>query len=288
MTQMPRDGVVVGLDGSESSTTALDWAIEDARLRQRPLHLVHAQKVDHEILTGESPAAPGPGEGLLRDMRDRVARRAADLTVTTDVAHGAATQILTDLSHEADSVVVGASGRGSFGTAVLGSVALGVAMRAACPVAVVRGSTTHPADAPVVVGVDGSELSHRAVLHAFARADAHGAPLIAVHTWDVEFTSDPSASITLADWESLRERNRAVLDTALAPGRSSHPRVAVYTRFVYDYPSRALLEAAAGAQLLVVGSRGRSGLSGMLLGSVSQRLIQQAPCPVLVVRPPQT
>lgn len=288
MTRISLGSIVVGVDGSAPSTAALHWAIEEAARRSHPLHLVHAWGVEYG-LTAE-PFGPPADDELLQTARDTVARRAPELEVTTTSAHTFPASTLIALSERAHTIVVGSRGRGAVGSAVLGSVALTVVMHAACPVAVVRGATTTHPHSPAIVGVDGSDLSHHAVECAFEQAASREVPLIALHAFDLQTVHRSGAPAPRRQWASLEKQNKAMLDTALEPARARHPQVTVHARFVHDYPSRALLEAAqsTAAQLLVVGSRGRGGFRGMLLGSVSQRLIQQAPCPVLIVRPERT
>ncbi len=147
-----------------------------------------------------------------------------------------------------------------------------------------------PAHGPVVVGVDGSPASESALAIAFDEASLRGADLVAVHTW-IEFSSDSAYAYAhqfIVDWDVIETRERELLAERLAGWQERYPDVTVRRVVTRDRPVRCLLEHAADAQLLVVGSRGHSGLPGMLLGSTSQALIYHAPCPLLVVRPAAT
>lgn len=147
-----------------------------------------------------------------------------------------------------------------------------------------------PAHGPVVVGVDGSPASESALAMAFDEASLRGADLVAVHTW-IEFSSDSAYAYAhqfIVDWDVIETRERELLAQRLAGWQERYPDVTVRRVVTRDRPVRCLLEHAADAQLLVVGSRGHSGLPGMLLGSTSQALIYHAPCPLLVVRPAAT
>ena len=142
----------------------------------------------------------------------------------------------------------------------------------------------------MVVGVDGSPTSEPALAMAFEEAAIRGAELVAVHAW-VEFASDTvyaSARQFFVDWDAIENREREMLAERLAGWREKYPDVTVRRVVMGGRPARCLVEQAADAQLLVVGSRGHGGFAGMLLGSTSHALIHHAPCPLLVVRPATT
>ena len=151
---------------------------------------------------------------------------------------------------------------------------------------VVRGSVPAPPEGPVVVGVDGSPTSEAAVGFAYEAAATRGVPLVAVHTW-WDLMVDPTFA-PLLDWDALEADEREVLAERLAGWGEKYPDVHVQRLVMHDRPARALLAQAAGAQLVVVGTRGRGGVAGLLLGSVSHALLHHAPCPVAVVRPDAT
>ncbi len=153
---------------------------------------------------------------------------------------------------------------------------------------VVRGPTPDsppPQRGPVVVGVDGSPASDRATEFAFAAAAARGVPLVAAHTWtDTSMGTVFGLTGVSVDWESLLGEEERALADHLAVWQSRYPQVEVRALVTVERPVRTLLEQSAGAQLLVVGSRGRGGFAGMLLGSTSQAVLHHALCPVAVVR----
>jgi nucleotide-binding universal stress UspA family protein len=139
----------------------------------------------------------------------------------------------------------------------------------------------------VVVGVDGSPTSEPALAMAFEEAAMRGADLVAVHAW-IEFTSDTAYATArqfLVNWDAVETRERETLAERLAGWQEKYPDVTVRRVVTGGQPTKRLLDQAVDAQLLVVGSRGRGGFAGMLLGSTSQALIHHAPCPLLVVRP---
>jgi nucleotide-binding universal stress UspA family protein len=177
-------------------------------------------------------------------------------------------------------VVLGDRGLSELGGLVLGSVAVSLAARSACPVVVVRGDRAL-ADGPVVVGTDGSPVSEAALAFAFDAAVARGVDLVAVHAWSS--TAIDEALESFVDWDASAED--AVLAERLAGWGQKYPQVTVRRAVVRDGAVQALVDASAGAQLVVVGSRGRGNAVGLLLGSVSHGVLHGAHCPVAVVRP---
>jgi nucleotide-binding universal stress UspA family protein len=168
---------------------------------------------------------------------------------------------------------------------LIGSVAVDLAAHASCPVVVVRGPEpdyTAPRPEPVVVGVDGSPTSEAAVAFAFEAAALQNVPLVAVHVWH-DLLVDPTMA-PLLDWDVVESDEREVLAERLAGWTAKYPDVPVRRLVACDRPGRALVDESGRAQLVVVGSRGRGGFRGMLLGSVSQALLHHAHCPVAVVR----
>lgn len=281
--------VVVGVDGSESALRATRWAAREAARRKLPLQVVHALGWPIEPYSAWNP---GFGTDYRRQAEELAAASVADaarvaaetvpgITVDQRVLTGFPIPRLTELSHDAGLLVLGSRGRGGVVGLLTGSVAVALAAHAACPVVVVRegGERT---EGPVVVGVDGSPLSEAAVGFAFDAAAVRGAPLLAVHAWNDTFLA-PELTVAF-DWDAIVEEERALLAERLAGWGTKYPDVPVQRLVVNDYPARALVEHSVKAQLVVVGSHGRGGLTGLVLGSVSQALLHRAECPVAVVR----
>ena len=130
----------------------------------------------------------------------------------------------------------------------------------------------------IVVGVDGSEGCRRALQWAVEEARVRDVRVRAVLAWT--YLDQPTGAFDAAYGAP---NARALLDQVLADVLTDAPDVEVEREVVCDLPVRALLDAARGADLLVVGSRGLGGFKGLLLGSVSQQLVQHAPCPIVVV-----
>ncbi|MFI7680411.1 universal stress protein [Actinophytocola sp. NPDC049390] len=279
--------VVAGVDGSEAALLAVGWAAAAARRRGARLRLVHVQEipagyppgfVDSRVLR---EALAVQGRDWLAQARVSAETAAPGLEVETAEATTGVVPALVKESRAAALVVLGTRGLGGFTGLLIGSTAVEVAARAGCPVVVVRGAERQ---GPVVVGVDGTPASAAAIEFAFAEADARGTGLVAIHTWtDLLVETAFAGGAAALDFSPLAQRAEEVLGERLAGWREKYPDVPV-TRYVgRERASRALLRHAKDAGLVVVGSRGRGGFRGLLLGSTSQALLRHAPCPVAVV-----
>ena len=285
--------VIVGVDGSESSLRAVDWAADEAALREVPLHVVYAslwERYEQAVF----PAAPGPSEQILTDVLvvaavKRARRRVPGTEVTSEVVPEGPVPVLRRAARKASVLVIGSRGRGGTAELLLGSVGLAVAGRADGVVIVVRGdhdNRTGPRSRGrrVVVGVPGKPADSQAVQFAIREAARRGVPLEAVRAWDipVEEATD-HAPFTGEPAHVHRQRAVEVLETGLRAPTEEHPSVEVRRRVVEGPARAALLEASADAALLVVGVRHPHGRFGPHIGRVTHAVLHHAACPVAVV-----
>ena len=292
MSGSQQRAIVVGVDGSAVSDVALDWAIDKAAREHRPLHIVSSYSLP---MTGATPlAAPLEDDlkvGTQKIAEKAVARvheRAPEVQVTTTVRMAHPAVAILEAAADAGAVVVGSRGHRPLRGALLGSTALQVATHAPCPTIVVRDRGARPASStprPIVVGTDGSETSQNALAYAFAQADARGCELVIVHAWWLDLSGGRLIEVAATTAEQLDEEQRALLRQQVAGLASRHPDVVTREVVVRDDPAETLVRLSADAELVVVGSRGHGGFRSLLLGSVSQRLLHMAQCPVAVVRP---
>lgn len=295
--------VVVGVDGSEHSLAAARHAAAAAARRGVELHLVHGYL--HPFAFGSAPLQPYPvaipepsaeAERMLDATAEALRKRHPGLVVTTRQVFGGPAATLVAESERAELIFVGSRGRGGFAGMLLGSVSSQVAAHAHCPVVVVRlqgpqapTEETEPApDRPVLVGVDGSDLSGLAVRFAFTEAALRGAPLVAVHVYWTLGPGDvrpPGSDVEKASHEAAER----LLAEQVAEPAARNPGVPVEERLIHNLNvEQSMIDASTGAGLVVVGSRGRGGFAGLLLGSVSQALVHHSHCPVAVVHPRET
>jgi nucleotide-binding universal stress UspA family protein len=289
--------VVAGVDGSEDSLRAADLAANEAVVREVPLEIVHGfapAMLGRPVTVPPDlpPIATMPepveaelrrnAEQMLHEAGTRVRAAHPDLAVITRLHDGAPSAVLTAASHHAGLVVVGHRGTGGFTGLLAGSVAVQLVSHSACPVIVSRGDVTTAADAPVVVGVDGSEASQRAAAFAIESAARYQAPLVVLHAWPLDAAWPPE--LAASGYPPPAEPD--VIGESLGELVKEYPQVTVEPRVLKHLAAHeALVEASEGARLVVVGSRGRGGFRGLLLGSTSQALINHARCPAAVIGP---
>ncbi|GAA1408878.1 universal stress protein [Catellatospora coxensis] len=267
--------VVVGVDWSAHSNYAVRLAAAQARRRRRPLRIVHAAGADGDLALR--------AEDLRLEDAARLAGETApgiDVSTATVAAEPAA--VLIQEGRDAELVVVGDRGLGGFTGLLMGSVALHVATRCPQPVLVARGEE-HPRG-QVVLGVDGSPGSARAVEAAFTEAALRSSDLYAAHAWTGPPPAGPGDLLPLAyEDDEIEDQERRLLAEALSGMRERFPDVTVREVVVRGRTARSLVHLSETALLMVVGRRGRGGLTGLLLGSVSQQLLHHSACPVLIV-----
>ena len=288
-------GIVVGIDGSAPARIAAVWAAHEASMRDVPLSLVHL--VPTGAITSAAllwPAASTLAE-LQQEQEDEGRQVIADTIkiinaelgegaeVNSELLYSPPVPTLVELSKHARMMVVGSRGHGALGRCLLGSVSTGLIHHAHCPVAVIHHDARTPVQPntlPVVVGIDGSPASELATAIAFDEASWRGVDLVAVHVCSDGRKLAPPGK----EWLGLQSRGEETLAERLAGFQERYPDVAVQRRIVWDQPARHLLDQSGSAQLVIVGSHGRGGLAGMLLGSVSAAVVHSARTPVIVAR----
>jgi nucleotide-binding universal stress UspA family protein len=206
----------------------------------------------------------------------------AQIQINGELLSSATVPTLVDQSKDAELIVVGSRGRGALSRSLLGSVSSGLIRHAHCPVALIGDvdpQSPQLAPAPVLVGVDGS-TSDLATAIAFEEASLRNADLIALHAWnDIDMNSIPGY-----DWSPTTAKEGHLLDKALVGWQERYPDVSVHKQLVSDRAAHALVDASESAQLVVVGSHGSGAFAGMLLGSVSNAVVQAVHRPVIVAR----
>ena len=288
-TSTASDPVVVGVDGSPAGDAALRWAVDEAHGRLAPLCVVHALDQRHsEAFIRANPGFVAVERRAAEEVLDAAVGRARALVADVDVrpvlAVGPPAVVMLRQAAAAGLVVLGSRGRGGFSGLLLGSTSLHVARHAACPVVVLRsaGADAVPAPGRILVGTDGSSSSEGALRFAFAQARRRGRGLTALYAW-----SSPAIYVDVpgcGKWEQAAKEEQATLSEVLAPWHNRYPDVDVVEKTVLGHAATLLIDESAGGELLVVGSRGRGGFRGLLLGSVSHAALQHAHCPVAVVR----
>jgi nucleotide-binding universal stress UspA family protein len=282
---MPEPGVVVGFDGSAASARALEWAVCEANIRGVPLTVCHAWEVPlsvHDITPATTEPTRRAAKRTLARGIEVAGRHASGVPVRGRLLTGPAAPALAYASENAELLVAGTRGAGGSAWLGLGSVSSQLTTHARCPVEVVRGDGSWRGGG-IVVGVDGSSSSQNAAGFAFEEAALRGVPVTALCScWE---PSVPEHALQRAlDIGEMRRAATQRAELVIEQWREKFPEVSVTPVFVMDAPREALQAAAQSAGLLVVGSRGLGGIPGLLLGSVSQAVLEQAPCPVAVIR----
>ncbi|MGW2745531.1 universal stress protein [Streptomyces sp. NPDC001450] len=282
--------LVVGVDGSEPSLRAVDWAADEAALRGLPLRVVYASLWERYEGTSLAQDLGKPSEQVMaEDMVDAAARRARsrrpEVKVTTDLLPEEPEYVLVRESRTASAVVLGSRGRSSLAEALLGSVSVTVAGHAHCPVIVLRGSHDNRATpgrhGRIVLGVGENRADAAAVRFAAEEARRRGVPLEAVRAWRCPAHEPHGHSLPAGEPARLHEERAAQeLEAAL---REIPDDVEVHRRTVEGHAHQVLLGAAADADLLVVGARRREGHFGLQLGRVAHAVLHHSACPVAVV-----
>jgi nucleotide-binding universal stress UspA family protein len=283
-----RDRIVVGVDGSAGSRSALLWAADECQIRERLLLLVHAPapSAARTVLAGGEPAIRAldeAGRRLLDAELIAASIRQPGVPVTSLLSHAGAADALIDLSAGADMLVVGTRGDSGFTSTMLGSVSTRAAAHSHCPVAVVPEALALRPESlllPIIVGASSSAAGRLAFEFALAEAQHRGARVMTVCAAQVQ---DPTGADQAAGRGAPRRQTLPALTPDLQQIHERYPDVVIEPRFVRAEPSEALLSCAHHAQLLVVGCHHSDDHWSTRLGPVASAVLHRSPCPVVVV-----
>lgn len=281
--------IVAGVDESDGAADALRWASHEADLHNATLTAVMAWGLldqHHIVDQGFDPAYGEPQAA--RALREYVTRALGDqraASITMIAVCDLPARALLDASATADLLVVGARGFGGFRGLLLGSISQHCLHHTRAPIAIIRPTDEPPKpEGRIVVGVDGSPTSQRAFRWALTEARARDASLDVVHAWqapDAGYLPYEAGAIDTSDYEAAATRTLDKIVTTA--DLQDAPRIR--TAPVRGGAAAAVLDAAYGADLVVVGTRGLSPLKRLVVGSVATQLAHHAPCPVVVVPP---
>lgn len=295
-------GIVVGIDGSEQSNCALIWAAREAKLRQVPLHLVTAYTIPIFAASGLDGGYATVDDDVIRQGAEAVLRESAakiahlNVEVDARVENGDAAGVLLDMSETAQLLVFGSRGRGGFIGRLLGSVSTALPAHSKCPSVTVplkcaqrlgQGDATAPAgpavEKVVAVGVDGSDQARYAVLMAAEQAERSGSSLriiCAVQPYTGSLAWMPAP----VDREALFAEIQEQLDAGEKWLRSHFPKLPIEVQLVEGSAVEKLVQASESCELVVMGTRGRGGFAGMMLGSTTDGVRHHTKGPIMVVR----
>lgn len=291
MTRSPSEyGIVVGVDGSPEAHAAVRWAADEALLRREPVTLIHVvapivvtwpiESVEYSYAQWQEDNARYQIEQAQKTLQASVGDAAAP-PVRSLLRHGGVVTELTAAAARASMTVVGSRGLGPIGGVLLGSASRNLLHHATSPVVVTKADAMKSPErsAPILLGIDGTPASEAATAFAFDEASRRGVDLVALHAW-----SDVGVFPILGmDWHKYEQEGHEILGERLAGWQERYPDVHVQRRIVCDRPARWLVDESRKAQLVVVGTRGRGGVPGMLLGSVSTAVAESASAPAVVV-----
>jgi nucleotide-binding universal stress UspA family protein len=286
---MMNSGVVVGVDGSSSSWQAMRWAVAQARRTGSRLRVVAAYQPRWPADEFTAAVEPDPitlarTEAVVAEMVT-AARAAAPGTVVDGLSvYGPTVPVLMAAATDGALIVVGSRGHGGFSGLLVGATGLQLATHADGPVVVARGDVD-ASTGPVLVGADGSPGARAALAAAFDEADTRHCTVMAVRAYQVP-TPAWSQRIEPVDFDGtrLRAAELSALRDLVEPWREKYPHVPVETVVTHGDAASVLTAMSTAAQLVIVGTRGHGGFTGLLLGSVGQKLLHHGHCPVMIAR----
>lgn len=276
--------IVVGTTDAAVSTRAIDWAVSRAAARGQTVELLGV--IGGAIgMVGEGAVLEAARADVEETLTEQVARVVdSPVTVTTRIVVGDPVSELIEATRDAALLVIGSDYQGPGAGPARGSHGIRVVAGAECPVAVVPDIELTERRG-VVVGIDGSEISERAIAFAAAEADRMQEPLIAVSVWTPVVAPRNAMMVMPEDYRTgMNEQARGALSLSLAGLRAQHPGLEIEEHIVEGYPSAVINQLAESARLTVVGSRGRGAIRRFLLGSISHEVLQRLAAVTVVVR----
>ncbi|MFB7549937.1 universal stress protein [Streptomyces sp. NPDC056154] len=290
MMELP---LVSGVDGSETSLRAVDWAVDEAALHGLPLRLVYASGWEQyegaaPTLGLGRPSDRARADSIAETAAERARRRCPDVDVSVEVMPEDAVTALLNEGRNAQALITGERGRRGLTGLLLGSVSRVVAARAPCPVIVVRGDRAgiEGVHGRILVCVGEPERDGAAIRFAFHEAGARGCDLVAVHAWRCPSHDRADHSRTAGEphlyWKA---RAATLIDEAVAESVRDHPTVRLRSAAVEGTAAKVLVQRSAAADLIVVGAHRRRSHVGLRLGRVAHTLLHHSDCPVAVVPP---
>lgn len=280
--------IVVGVDGSASSTRAVAWAAEQATLERRPLTLLHTIGAAATGWAGEPGVDRGAvldaliadGHQLLASARASVLAHAPEVDVHECLHLGDPRGALVEASSDAALLVVGSRGRGPVASLLLGSVGVTLTRHPACPVVVVRPGNPGLERHGVLVGIDGTEHSAGTLEFAYRQASARALPLTVMHCPAVDLTA---AAATDAERDARLHEARCLLSRTVRDMAEKFPDVPVHTELCRGRPDECLVRDGSRMHLVVIGAHHGGAVSGVLFGTITAAVVEHASCPVAVV-----
>ena len=278
--------VILAVDGGPASASALDWVVDRARSTDIELQLTSVVELEH--------GTPSPVEAEYRRAHAAALMSAAEtaeaavpgVAVTQVLRHGKPAIQLIAASQKADLLVIGTNKTRHLAGLVHGTLPLRIAGRSRCTVVVVPAGWT-PVDGPVVTGWEDDGTGDVTLAFAASEAERRSADLVVVHSWTLPPAIGMGGFGIPIILDDIPETHRHALAGVVDDLRRSFPGVTVEERLETSSASHAIVDAAHGASIVVVGSHGRGALGGLIIGSVSHDVLMNMPAPVAVVPYPE-
>ncbi|MGJ0558342.1 universal stress protein [Methylocystis sp.] len=275
--------IVVAFDGSQDATRALHWAVDLAQKRDQPLRVAVVALDPDSVAPGLREYEEDFAASAQAVARD-IVKHARLTSSEVEIHHGWILPVLREQCEDADLMVVGSHGHGLLESQWLGSVSQHLAGHAPCAVAVVR-KAHHPWSHQVLVGVDGSAASRRALRFACEHAALTGQRVLAAYAYRYPRISTAGLAVLPEDLDvSAIDAAEATAAGFVAEVAAEFPGVELRSTAVIGRPGRVLARLSDDSSLVVVGSRGHTTFEQLLLGSVAQETLHRAECPVVVIR----